>query len=82
MIAGSANVVAGHPFDTVKVVLQAARPGEHAGAVAATRQILRAGGVRCCCCCARLRACVCTAPAHTLSAASARLSFLCAVFLR
>lgn len=47
-IAGSANVVAGHPFDTVKVVLQAgpSGPGQHAGALDATRHILRQGGVR------------------------------------
>jgi hypothetical protein len=47
IFAGSANVVAGHPFDTVKVVMQAGRPGEHAGAIDATRHVLQAGGVRC-----------------------------------
>ena len=48
VFAGAANVVAGHPFDTVKVVLQAGRPGQHAGALDATRHILRQGGVRAC----------------------------------
>jgi solute carrier family 25 carnitine/acylcarnitine transporter 20/29 len=46
VFAGAANVVAGHPFDTVKVVLQAGNPGQHAGALDATRHILRQGGVR------------------------------------
>jgi hypothetical protein len=48
VFAGASNVVAGHPFDTVKVVLQASSPGQHAGALDATRHILRQGGVRAC----------------------------------
>jgi hypothetical protein len=46
VFAGASNVVAGHPFDTVKVVLQASSPGQHTGALDATRHILRQGGVR------------------------------------
>ena len=45
LLAGVANVASGHPFDTVKVVLQAARPHEYTGAVHCTRRLLAESGL-------------------------------------
>lgn len=43
--AGVAQLLVGHPFDTIKVRMQAAGPGNHLSAVAATRQIVLSHGV-------------------------------------
>ena len=45
LAAGVANVIAGHPFDTVKVLLQS-EPGRFPSASAAAMHIVRTSGVR------------------------------------
>lgn len=42
-LTGAANVISGHPFDTVKVVLQA-QPGHHTNAVSAARHVVATSG--------------------------------------
>ena len=47
LVAGAANVLAGHPFDTVKVLLQSETRGqERVGGLATARHLLRTAGAR------------------------------------
>ncbi|KXZ43066.1 hypothetical protein GPECTOR_105g98 [Gonium pectorale] len=44
--AGAANVTSGYPFDTIKVRLQSAAPGQYRGALHCLREVARREGLR------------------------------------